>query len=116
MIDLKAIAKRRGYRIEVVDGDGPRIPGRRAMHVWQAGETDLAVYVDTPNMMTLMEAVPGVRVSQRGDREANYRFGPDLLDTICGMIGAKRFRRMTPEQGIRASAHLAPHRFQRVPV
>jgi hypothetical protein len=60
-----------------------------------------------------MRRIPGLRIVQCGDEEANFRFDPALLDTVCDAIDARRRRVMTPEQRMKSTAHLKTHQFSR---
>lgn len=105
MIDLRVIAESKGYRVAldesagiggVSKGDGLwlwQIPGKHG-HVWVIGVDDLGVHCGSNRLIRRLLEIPGVRVHQRGDMEANLRFPPEVLDRVCDVIQARRVRRV----------------------
>ena len=54
----------------------------------------------------------GFTLIQRGDWEVIFKFDPDKIDYIAGLIHAKKKRHLSPEQRVRAEAALAKARKQ----
>jgi hypothetical protein len=101
MIDFEALARERGYRTGLdPSAQGEPLAERpwhvripcRAGFVSVHGLETLAAYCDRPRRYPALLAIDAVRVHQRGDREIRSLFGPDRLDAVARVLGARRRR------------------------
>lgn len=117
-IDLKALAGDR-YRLALdpsADAEPRserawfvRIPCKRGF-ISPHGPGLLAGY-GSGRVVARLLAIPGARVHQRGDQEVRVLFGPESLDAVADVLGARRRRRLSPDARERAMANLAASRF-----
>ncbi len=123
MIDLKA-EYGRDYRITLDESASIpeqereeklwyyRIPGRLShSHIGVWNENTLSVYAEGP-LVKKIAAYPGLKVVQRGDREIQATFPPEMLNEIASLIKAKKRKKLSPEQRERLISLSLPHRFQ----
>jgi hypothetical protein len=107
VIDLKARFGRK-YRVTLDESWEPtgvaedklwhyRIEGRFG-HLYVHGPGTIGVYVRGNRKIKKIEAVPGLKIHQRGDDEATYLLPPELLDAVAVEMKAKKRRQLTPEQ------------------
>ena len=107
MIDLKELAGKR-YRVALDKSrsDEPsreerlwlyQIPCQRG-HIGVWGENTLSAWTDRTPTSKRLEAIPGVKVVQRGDRELQVTFGPERLDAVAELLKARKKRQLTDEQ------------------
>jgi len=96
----------------------PVIPGRLGQIEWYCsgqdchgcplpGEPALAVYTDRPRLFPKLWALPGVRRWQTGDREMRAVFPAEALESVAGVIRARRRRTLSPERARRLGAQTA---------
>jgi hypothetical protein len=114
MFDLKAFAGDR-YRVALDPSaeDDPRserlwlyrIPCRYGF-ISVHGEDTLAASTDRRGLIRRLVALEGVRVHQRGDREARVLFPPGRLDSVAGLLRARRRVRLSPEERERRRAQI----------
>lgn len=114
MVDLKAIAKDASYRVcldESVIGDRERANrvwyyrvSCRYGHIFVHSESELGAYTDHSRVMSRLEAIPGVRVRQRGDLEMSVAFEPSCLEVVASLLQARRKRRVSEEERQRLRA------------
>jgi hypothetical protein len=115
-MNLKAIAKAKGYRLtwdesragREQDANLMQIPCKHG-HIYPHGPKTLGAAVDGhPGIVRKLLALPGTRCHQLGDRgEANILFGVELLDTVAGVMRVRRRRRMTDAQRAAATERLS---------
>lgn len=107
MLDLKKLADRR-YRITMDESWEPtgdaadrlhyyQIPCRHG-HIYPHSPEYLGVYVDGNRKAKKIEAIPGIKIHQRGTDEATFLFTPDLLDVVAAEMKAKKRRQLSPER------------------
>ncbi len=66
----------------------------------------LAAYIHSPRIAAKFQRETGIAPSQQGDYEAVFRFSSQTLPFAAGLIGAKKRRRLSPEQKARLAGHL----------
>jgi len=112
MIDLKDHAGSR-YRIELdpsaryePKSEQPwlrRIPCDRRAFIGVHGPKALMAYVPGKRRAARLLAVPGVECRQLGDDEVNVVFPLELLDTVAGILRARRRRHVVLSEAERAA-------------
>jgi hypothetical protein len=113
MIDLKA---QFGDRYRITPDESSSVDTDRETRLWchripcrygfisVHGEDTLAAWTDRRGMIRRLVALEGVRLHQRGDREARVLFPPDRLDSVAGLLRARRRVRLSPEERERRRA------------
>src|SRR5262249_1255264 len=82
-------------------------------HIYPHGPNALGAWPGRRMMVSKLISIPGVRIRQRGDAEVTVVFPPDLLDTVCDVLKARRRRRTSDQQREVIKARLAPYQFSR---
>ncbi len=115
MIDLKSLV---GDRYRIALDESATMEPSRIERLWLAripcrygfisvhGHETLAAYTGRSKMATKIVAMNGVKVYQRGDKEARVLFTIDRLDAIADLLKAKRRVRLSPEERARRSEQM----------
>jgi hypothetical protein len=120
MLNLKEIVGKR-YKITLdesyeagADDNGKlwyyRVPCKHG-HVFVNGEQELGVYCDKPNVIGLLRLIDGLRLLQRGDREASFGFHPDKLHEVAKIMRARKRPQLTDEHKAALAAHISQYSF-----
>jgi hypothetical protein len=90
MTDLRALAGDAYLVRDDGSGDGPEIPGEwGAIYTYSERGDALAVLAQSTAAVRKLAAL-GLKVLQRGDGEASFRFELRLLPQVAAIIGARR--------------------------
>jgi hypothetical protein len=87
-----------------------RIPGKKG-HVYVHGEGILGAWTDRPSAIRQLGGIGGLKLHQRGDREATFIFSPAAFDAVAMVLGLKRRRRLSEERRRELIEAGAAHRF-----
>lgn len=82
------------------------IPGKHGIIYLYGLDGSLAVTLNSKKLARKIRDL-GLRSVQWGDKESTFVFTPDLMETICSIIKAKKRRHLTPEQKERSIAIFA---------
>ena len=119
MIDFKALAESKGYRLQLDEswhsGCGEsrdhywQIPCRYG-HIYLHGADTLGAFTDHARLHVRLGSL-GKR-HQCGDQDLTVIIGVDQLDAACDLLRAKRKRKpLSEEERARCAARLAPYFF-----
>jgi hypothetical protein len=108
MIDLKATY---GDVYQIGEDQSATIPGQtnedRAWlqqipcvhgHISIHGENTLGVWTGGVKIIRRLQTIEGVRLRQRGDREASFTFDPSLFAQVAEIIQPRKKRHTPPER------------------
>lgn len=95
MADLRSLAG--GAYLVRDDGSGePEIPGALgSIYCYSERSPALAVLAQTAHAVRKLAEL-GLKVLQRGDGEASFRFDPQLLPQVAAIIGARKSSATAP--------------------
>jgi hypothetical protein len=113
-IDLVDLASRHGYRLALdesaeLDRDQEsrawyrRIPAKYGF-IAPHSSTEPSAFCSARRLFARLEAIPGVRPHQVGDKEASFIFPPDQLDAVAEVLKAKRKRRVSDAERARLAS------------
>jgi len=115
MIDLKEFA---GAKYRIVLDESEKLDPAREARVWYYripctygfisvhGPKTLAGFTNRRGVIARLIEIPGVRVHQRGDREARVLFSPDCLDAVAKVLKARRRVVLSDEERIRRAERM----------
>jgi hypothetical protein len=106
MLDLKALVRPFRYRV-VPDAEGLPVVLGRLGQIEPHDAQSLAVHTMRPRVFAKLWAVPGVRRWQTGAFEMRALFPPERLVEVATEIGARRKRRLDPEDARNLGARTA---------